>query len=1300
MFERAYRFTVGFLWRTLLVLLVGLAVAVSTTTVLLTMLPSVNEALTEAIEARTGFSARIGSLEGEMSGFQPRLKVTNFALYQASLQGADTEASQYSSKNTSPKATIFQAGHLQITVNPWRSLLQRQLILSEMKARDVEVPARLENAVGSIVIPVDPGIFASEIERLTLQNTRVMLFRDRSGEEDQLLLEVDLDLRRNGSSRELQLSARGGGDLTINAAGSGVGDPFDLRGFKGNIEGQITATDIASMARFFDLPISGRGDVLFWTDAADGVFASTFQADGEVSVQTDGNSSNQIALSVLGVAESQGDGAWLNVSHVDVALDSAALVLKDMHLGLFEDTWSLVMNDVDVADAVATVIDTNLLPKPIIEIVQPMQPSGQINAVSISGDYGQVGVRRAAIDIRNFGITENAPLPGITNLSATVGYENGAGTIQLQSEDFSFSIPTQFKEPLALGSVSAVGDFVVAEDRIIIQDGRVFSDAGDFIAKGLISASLPLSAGSDVAPEMSVVLGAESAPSDRVLKFTPYTIDTEAYRWMQASIGDGAARDVGFVMRGGLRRQDYPFRAIQLSAVADLKTVQLMPGLPPARDLKGHVAVDNALVTFDLDSANVGKLKVPSALVQVGNVDAVQVLETKADVVASVPNAIDEIASIPYVPDNVGAALRRLNTKGGMTAKFELVLPIKGAPRIPEITTRGEVSDAQFTYQGLPFTVTELEGDIVYQYPQGISGGTLVGRFFDSDITLNLNPKAVDLGLSDVGFSLSTSANLSASTVAGLADLSVPDTLISGSSDVSVAFQAGEGVRLSVVSDLVGLDSAMPAPFTKYRDEPQPLRFDLDLSDTPEAFISYGDVFTGYGHSKPEGWSMVARVGDDNESGLTAASALPVNTLEISGRLAELDLAAWAGTIGRVEMPNAGSDFTTKWRMFAVDRLGFGPGQLVDAVSSGQFDGEQLDVTLESDFVSGAAEYSRDANVLSLRLDTLDLDQLAEFEVDASSDEIGGEDGLDAKTRTVGADLPHISASIEALLYEGRSVGSIGFELDASPDAVSLTGFSGVIDGVTLGEGNEFVWTFSEAPSTSASINLRLGNSDSTLSTVNTDSVVNFASGSIVSEFSWAGSPLDVSLAAVRGQAKLDLNNGSFLPVPANATGPLRFISIFNLAGLVQRSNVNQLFDSGLTFDQAIGDLSLDGERVVINKFAIRNGGGSLDLGGNFDIAREVIDAELTVTLPLVENIPWVAALAGGLPIAAGAYLASRVFEDQVTRLSSGVYSVTGPVNSPEVKFIRVFDARRSAEKMGETAEDQSPAPASGSDRK
>ena len=36
----------------------------------------------------------------------------------------------------------------------------------------------------------------------------------------------------------------------------------------------------------------------------------------------------------------------------------------------------------------------------------------------------------------------------------------------------------------------------------------------------------------------------------------------------------------------------------------------------------------------------------------------------------------------------------------------------------------------------------------------------------------------------------------------------------------------------------------------------------------------------------------------------------------------------------------------------------------------------------------------------------------------------------------------------------------------------------------------------------------------------------------------------------------------------------------------------------------------------------------------------------------------------------------SKVFEDQVNQLSSGVYSVTGSLSEPEVVFERVFDAQ------------------------
>jgi uncharacterized protein YhdP len=68
------------------------------------------------------------------------------------------------------------------------------------------------------------------------------------------------------------------------------------------------------------------------------------------------------------------------------------------------------------------------------------------------------------------------------------------------------------------------------------------------------------------------------------------------------------------------------------------------------------------------------------------------------------------------------------------------------------------------------------------------------------------------------------------------------------------------------------------------------------------------------------------------------------------------------------------------------------------------------------------------------------------------------------------------------------------------------------------------------------------------------------------------------------------------------------------------------------------------------------------------------VEGELVVTLPVANNLPWVAALTAGLPVAAGVFLLSKVFESQVNRLTSLVYAVGGSWDDPLVKFDRVFD--------------------------
>ena len=88
----------------------------------------------------------------------------------------------------------------------------------------------------------------------------------------------------------------------------------------------------------------------------------------------------------------------------------------------------------------------------------------------------------------------------------------------------------------------------------------------------------------------------------------------------------------------------------------------------------------------------------------------------------------------------------------------------------------------------------------------------------------------------------------------------------------------------------------------------------------------------------------------------------------------------------------------------------------------------------------------------------------------------------------------------------------------------------------------------------------------------------------------------------------------------------------------------------------------------------IKGAASIIKLLGMADTQQEKIDAELSVTLPLASNLPWVAALAAGLPTAIGVYIISKFMQSQVDKLSSAVYRVDGDFAEPEVKFLRLFD--------------------------
>ncbi len=1273
MFERAYRAIGSLIWRTSIALLVLVAIVVSLATALVPLLPAVNTSLVAEIESRTGFDAQVGGITAEMEGFRPKLALEDLNI-----------------RNKKTATSVFRAGRLQITLNPWRSLLQRQLILAEMRASDVAIPARLTNEATGIVVPIDPSVFTTEIERLALENMRVSLVRELSDTERALELVVDLDLRREGSNRKLQLLATGDGGLTVSIVGSGVGNPLDLSRFAGSLRGRVSSDDMGLISEFFGADVSGTSDLLFWTDATAGQASTVFEVTGDALFPASDARLPSIAFSVNGSAMLDSNESWVNIAQASVTLEQGPVQFNDINVGLTTTDWELLVNDLDLASSAQLLMEAGLIPDSVREPLAAASISGTINALSLGGSLSGESIQRVAVDFDDIFVKEDTPFPGVSGLSGSLMLSGTAGQLQVNSSDLTLGIPTQYPNPMQLGNVNAVIDFDLIDDQVLIRSGRATARADDFEAVALLTGEIPLSPTSGRSPTLNVVLGSGRAPASRALAFTPMTIDPDAYRWMQTSLGTGQATQIGFILRGAVRKVDFPFRSIQLSALANLDAVTMMPGLPLAESLIGHVGIDNGLVTFDVDSALVGGLDISEGLVQVGKRDAIRMLAAQATIDGTLPVAIEQVAGIPYVPERVAKALRDLTVNGGVRGYFDLSMPIKGAAKIPAIATRVEVSEATVSVASPPITLQQVNGEFVYEYPRGIADGSLAARFENQDVLLDLNLDAAELGLSQKGLSIATSARLGGADVNRLLGVTVSDGLLEGNSAFDIVFQAGDGVALNVTSDLNGLAIGLPVPFSKAREQSEPLEMDLRISDAVSIDATYSNNLSlSIVQDGENAWRALASIGEVS-SELTLDD-VDTGTAVISGRVEELDISAWADTQARF---NSGGDLGLPaiiWRDFSVDRLALGGAALGAFSSTGQYEGGLTSLGLVGDFIKAQIDFDGPEAQLDIQIDSLSIDSLPTLNTEALN--IESDD-------PAAASWPTMKIAIDSLIFKEQDLGSLSFDASISKSSVDLAQFDGSLDGVTFGPESQFSWLRGDGSTTRASLDLTLPSAGEALTFLDAKSVVDFSSGRVLGNVEWPGAPTDFQANQVTGDLELQLTSGSFLPVPSQATDPLRFIGVFNLAGLVQRANVNQLFDPGLTFDRASGDFSLGRGDVTINEFAIRNGGGRLTLGGLYDMDSENIDAELVVTLPLVDNIPWVAALAGGLPIAAGAYLASKVFEDQMKSLSSGVYSVSGPVSSPEVKFVRVFDAKLSSNRDSGATEDQSSADASESERK
>lgn len=906
----------------------------------------------------------------------------------------------------------------------------------------------------------------------------------------------------------------------------------------------------------------------------------------------------------------------------------------------FVDLWLPEFGADDMAALATTAFGID---DPLGRWLHNLAPRGRIDGLRVRIDgEGVAFVFRG----RNAAMASYQGVPAVENVAFVASGHSHAVRLDVDGYDLAVAMPSfvEADETYVRGGGSITFSFV--SGNVGMRGDRLWLDRGGTRAIANIAMSRPKGSRH---PRLAMDTKVDRIAIADAHDYLPLGTSPRLRSWLRNNVRAGDIEEGRIVFQGVVGAGIlWPRRHVEMSARLVDSVVDYHADWPTASRIRADLAVTARNVrlrgtarVLDVDIDDVD-LRVPSS----GDRVSLR-LRSRADAgqLLGFVRGSPLLDAMPFLSET-------WTGEGGVVVAAEMVLPFApagdgGSPvRDIRVGLDFEGTDLDLVDLGLRFDA--LDDLVRYEWPRSLSSDRLTGRLFDAPVRIGIESDD-----ETIRFSLEGSATVAdAYRLVDLADPGIAEGRF-GFDAVYEVFPGSERpAELRVASDLHGVSAALPEPLGKMEDEARALDVSMQfLDDYVAVSARYNDL---------SGWLHL----DDN--GILAAAlglGVPVpmadaahGRMVVAGGLDSLDASWIASVLGPGNGEAAG--FAWELRDFRIGRLELGALELADVRIDGYAEDGDIRLTLAGGEMHGTLERSGNA---PWRLD------LGELNVPGASPDDGVAVDPAVIDQLIAADvvLGHVSVGEE-------DYGSWTFRLRPVEDGIELRDVVAQLRGLAIEATAPVLWrrdgtTRFEGTVTAGDLRDVLPRWDFVPS-VESESFA--ATGSV----DWPGSPLDFDLASLSGNASLDLAKGRFLDVEQGA-GAARIMSLINFSTIVKRMSLDfrDVFGRGVSFDRVLADLSVtDGIARFDSPAKITGTGLRFEIDGTVDFASGTLANTMLVTLPLHASLPWYAAfLATSNPLAAVGFLfGQQVFKDPIKRLASGVYSVTGRYDDPDVAFV------------------------------
>lgn len=1265
--------------------------------------------IVQFVNERSALKLELESLSGSWSGLAPHFTLRNLTVRMADSTSAPVQIKTLDLDILLLKSLFSLQPRVRLHVDGARASANYQdghLVLSGFESLVNKAPAegaaQEESSLDALLAQPRLTISNSELQVVGLYDVPVSLeahqFQTEAGRRRRYVLG---DFTAHGPS-DIQFSVKGkvsGSFLYPGSLNGGLYADVDAADWFAWIPADKRALPQATLE-------SLQGGASFWINFKNGIAQEIFSQFkiNDLSIDSENDIKPPHILNLQGKARWAGVANQWRLDLQDLQLQTTrffwlpkAVQLVSEPLEEGATRYRLVVDDVDIEPWVNYYLGTQSKEDKLHQTLSKLRPSGKLQEVALEVVVAEKAVQdyRFALNVTGF---QNRPwkfIPGLHDLEINVWGRKGLTLFNIDENYLELNYPRLFRDVIPVNQLSADLILREEEDHWQLQSGPI--QARTHHAQGVTQLSLSLPKDKEQSPFLQLQATLRNADGKHTSLYLPAGVIHESLlKWLDEAIIDGHLLRGDILVHGPTRKlQDEPL-GVLLGFTAEDGVLQFLPEwTEPVRNGLADVVVDRGEVdarilagTYYGQSVQQGSVTLPHY-----HEGTPHVLSVRAEAAGPAEQGFAILKESP-LRGAIGEFIEDVTVQGKMAVDFGLDIPLQ-AEFNDQIrsTTQVQLAQGDVSLESQKIHVSNVDAEVEFDLQKGLSSPRISGTFLGGAISGTIETRTVNDAKQKPQGKTTRLTFKGDTTVAALDQWRSLSLLqpVSGPLaynavlSIPLAAPTENGApkevpspELKISSNLTKTVVDLPPPYGKPAQQSVPFSLSMGLGQGPQPLaLQYGELFK---------LSMIKADSDIHKLALhfgPGQADLPDNnSIKVTGTLERFDDAQWKPVFDQVtakaqnngENPDSGLLYRlddSSLRIGDMTLMGYHFGQTDLRLSRGE---QRWHVWINNELATGklnlpdyllgpVADYRTQSQPVVVDLERLQIAKSTKPEGEGEPGEAEDWQPADVSPKL----FPPVEINLAQFTVGESNFGQWAIKAKPSPSGVDIPDFNAWVDGVTLTGHANWIETESGVRATNVEASLKAKNAAEAIKAMGGTPTLSSKNAEAAGKLKWPGAPFEFALVRSQGDVSVSLKSGVFYNVNANAAGKLW--GALNFETLMRRLQLDfdDIRENEMVYDELSGDINLDRGILSLSHVKLNSPAIKMHASGKVDLEHDVLDLGLDVALPVTRNLVLPAAVIGGVPAAATAYVVEKMFGDQFDKLTTIKYQIKGTFDEPLV---------------------------------